>query len=1069
MEKILTDIDIRVEGNPILRVFTRNLEQCADSIIRIGRSDVTEITNEKNEKAIISKSRIKHLYDNHETVFLNGKSGIRCIATPLLDGSNKINCIKTIQESWQFTDTLTSQSSALRDAQKGALCSIFSHWTCGNSPATVVMPTGTGKTETLLATIAASSPKCTLVIVPTDSLRTQFFQKALTWGCLNDLGVLGDSTKYPLVGMLRSGFKDNNNFTRFLKSCHIIVATMPILSKMHANQLESICDCCELVAVDEAHHLGAPSWSRVVDSFKDINLLQFTATPFRQDGKHIGGEIIYSFPLAKCQSQGYFKPIEFIPITEYQESSADKAILNAAVKRLRNDIDSGLEHALMARTVTKKRARIIYEMYCEFCPDLNPVMIYSGMRTPEKDAAKKKLLEGQSKVIVCVDMLGEGFDYPNLKVAAIHDPHKSLPITLQFIGRFTRSGSQAIGNASVVANIADPKMQQNVSSLYSQDADWDVIIRGSYEDAVGHEVEFQKFINSFIFDGIKGFSLRNIHPKFSSFVYSVSGEIDFESLKGQYNDGEEYRLALNLSDNIAVIIQKENRKVEWGKIAELENTNYHCTCIYHDIANNLLFIHSSGKEIPDAFASTVSDNAVRIKDNRIHRCMHGINRLMLSNVGLRKRLVGPIRYRQYMGLDVGQGLRERITENTYTAMLFGMGYENAQKTSVGCSLKGKVWSRDAGRLLDWESWCSEVGKKIVDDSINVNHILDGVLYPESITEFDQGRTVVAVDWPDYFFGHMFDRSSVSFQNEVNDLDDYSIVISGGIQSEHTLEFAVVYNDIKIAYLLRLTESVPEGFTISCVSDDDCVVQIGSKTRTGVEFFSENPPMFWMDDSSVIADGCLRIHASLNQQSCGYNPSNANIRDWQGINIRVESQGESKRSDSIQRAIIEEAIEQSPLFVFDDDGSGEVADVVAVFEQDDTILVRLYHCKYSTEDNPGLRVNEIYELCGQAQKSVKWAGSYKKLIGHLKRRDICRKEKNKPSRFELGGLRELVTFATIARQKQIKYEVVLVQPGISKASLTAQKDRAGNVLRILGATQAYLAETFEIEMHLIISQ
>ena len=47
MEKVLTDIDIRVEGNPILRVFTRNFEQCANSIIRIGRSDVTEITNEK--------------------------------------------------------------------------------------------------------------------------------------------------------------------------------------------------------------------------------------------------------------------------------------------------------------------------------------------------------------------------------------------------------------------------------------------------------------------------------------------------------------------------------------------------------------------------------------------------------------------------------------------------------------------------------------------------------------------------------------------------------------------------------------------------------------------------------------------------------------------------------------------------------------------------------------------------------------------------------------------------------------------------------------------------------------
>ena len=35
-------------------------------------------------------------------------------------------------------------------------------------------------------------------------------------------------------------------------------------------------------------------------------------------------------------------------------------------------------------------------------------------------------------------MLGEGFDLPALKVAVVHDPQKSLAVTLQFIGRFTR-------------------------------------------------------------------------------------------------------------------------------------------------------------------------------------------------------------------------------------------------------------------------------------------------------------------------------------------------------------------------------------------------------------------------------------------------------------------------------------------------------------------------------------------------------------------------------------------------------------------------------------------------------
>ena len=57
----------------------------------------------------------------------------------------------------------------------------------------------------------------------------------------------------------------------------------------------------------------------------------------------------------------------------------------------------------------------------------------------ERRTALDTLHDRQSRVVVCVDMLGEGFDLPQLKVAAIHDLHKSLAVTLQFIGRFARA------------------------------------------------------------------------------------------------------------------------------------------------------------------------------------------------------------------------------------------------------------------------------------------------------------------------------------------------------------------------------------------------------------------------------------------------------------------------------------------------------------------------------------------------------------------------------------------------------------------------------------------------------
>jgi superfamily II DNA or RNA helicase len=59
-------------------------------------------------------------------------------------------------------------------------------------------------------------------------------------------------------------------------------------------------------------------------------------------------------------------------------------------------------------------------------------------------------------------MLGEGFDLPELKIAAFHDIRKSLPITLQLAGRFTRTKyDEELGDASFVANIADLDVEQN--------------------------------------------------------------------------------------------------------------------------------------------------------------------------------------------------------------------------------------------------------------------------------------------------------------------------------------------------------------------------------------------------------------------------------------------------------------------------------------------------------------------------------------------------------------------------------------------------------------------------------
>lgn len=65
----------------------------------------------------------------------------------------------------------------LRRPQIGALHAALAHATRSTDPATIVMPTGTGKTETMLALNARQRFERLLVVVPTDALREQIAAK----------------------------------------------------------------------------------------------------------------------------------------------------------------------------------------------------------------------------------------------------------------------------------------------------------------------------------------------------------------------------------------------------------------------------------------------------------------------------------------------------------------------------------------------------------------------------------------------------------------------------------------------------------------------------------------------------------------------------------------------------------------------------------------------------------------------------------------------------------------------------------------------------------------------------
>ena len=201
----------------------------------------------------------------------------------------------------------------LRPPQIGALYSILAHVQNPEDKAIVVMPTGTGKTETMLSALVANECKKLLVSVPSDSLRTQISEKFITLGLLKEYGIVDASCSNPIVGILNSGFDSIEDLQEFIAKANVVVSTMALLTGRTGPEKALFNTSFSHFFIDEAHHSEADTWKELIGRFSKEKVFLFTATPFRNDGKALQGKTIFNFSLRKAQEQKYYKKINYLP------------------------------------------------------------------------------------------------------------------------------------------------------------------------------------------------------------------------------------------------------------------------------------------------------------------------------------------------------------------------------------------------------------------------------------------------------------------------------------------------------------------------------------------------------------------------------------------------------------------------------------------------------------------------------------------------------------------------------------------------------------------------------------
>lgn len=172
-------------------------------------------------------------------------------------------------------------------------------------------------------------------------------------------------------------------------------------------------------------------------------------------------------------------------------------------------------------------------------------------------------------------------------------------------------------------------------------------------------------------------------------------------------------------------------------------------------------------------------------------------------------------------------------------------------------------------------------------------------------------------------------------------------------------------------------------------------------------------------------------------------------DWAHYNTNVKYElrtnyGPRNGKKSIQEALLDLLLSdpENEYIVFDH-SNGEMADFLTFSETENEMLARLYHVKGHKRKTYNHSVTEVYEVIGQAVKSIKWFMPKSEFIRKMK---VRRKNHFIMKKGAFADLKKLIE----SDKKRFIGEVIVVQPGLSPSS-----DMSPEVEELLASTQNYV--------------
>lgn len=929
----------------------------------------------------------------------------------------------------------SDSTPGLRNAQIGAIHALASFNALkSRDTSIIIMPTGSGKTSVLMMAPYVLNKEKVLIVTPSKMVRGQIAEDFQNLRTLCKAQVFSNAIKKPVVHEMEHKYKDDM-ISIFEKSDVIIATPNCALSLSESPWAQENID---LVEIDEAHHVPASTWQQILLNLKGRCHVLFTATPFRLDRKEISGEIIFDYPLSQAYKDGIFGEIEFVPVEE--EGNKDLSIAKKAEEVLQNDRNEGYEHYLMIRTDSKKNATALETLYSKNT-SLRLKKIDSSVSHSVVKMTLEKLHQGELDGIICVDMLGEGYDFPNLKIAAIHSPHKSLASTLQFIGRFARTNATNIGTAKFIA-ANDEELQIENTALYSKDAVWQDMIIGMSEGRNQQEVDDRKYYKDFsgrdisVLDNVP---LQAIKPNCHDKIYRVS---DFD-INGHFPAvcNVANRVFRNEADNTVIGIGLDYESPLWMCNGEKINLSYMLYIIHYQKETQLLHIYSPkhSETVYEELVSSFCSSYEQVPKANMHRVLGNMEGFEIFNSGLlNMQSDNGESYRISAGSDVSSAI------DADTGRLYAAGHafckatdkETQEVSTIGYSSASKVWSSTYLGLREYIQWFDKIGKKVINQDIKV----------KTNTNFDNlQQPMVLEKYPDNIFYCDYNGNTYSSTPHVLlstgkfvPLVDCQVKVINVTEDKKsiTLEISHEFFETKVRCSIQ-GKYTPANTVIS--------IKSGKGKITLHDYLTDNPLIFrTLDDATI--------------QGIDYYPGNykgdifdngfIEAIDWKALrtDISLEFNKEGDTSSRSIHEVLKEILlaDKKYKYVVYDHGSGEIADFITIFEEENRILVSLYHVKKMSGRNYNSTVGDIYEVCGQAIKSITWFS----VKGKLPQKIV---QRHKAGRCELlkGDYDQMLSDLR-SSDHFVRGEIVVVQPSVSKTV-----DMPVKFQEVLAATSTFI--------------